>query len=159
MAISKLSLMREEVLRLVRQNDGKLSVSDVKARLGNPDVACSSMVDYMEFNSKVIYTKKIGTKRMLFLNRRTQAADGVPLTEVDCGLMARFNLDILDFKILEAPESESSYGLADRLKVLENQVVARVERSIPLKFKVAKFQEAQEISHHFLINHLPRVLT
>ncbi len=83
---------------------------------------------------------KIWEKRQIYLPEDCPKEEFEPVLLIDIRskLMRKFALDELDARLLEQVKGdEPPRELAERFRVLENQIKLRIQTSIPTKFEVA----------------------
>ena len=140
---------QEEVLDIVTKYPGA-SVSKLAKILGVPSGTGLDRINRLEAGHWLKSSKRetVGQERRVWLleDFPAEEAECVPVLGVKAKLMKKFSLDLLDFDILEQVKGNEPFReLAERFKEVENQMRARLERSIPAKFEVGTFQEAKAL--------------
>lgn len=139
----KFKPVQKLILAVIIKYDGRLTIAEVAKKFEISVNVVHYHIIILE-RLGLIGRVKAGKKKILFSLASEPKNNGKTLekTEVDCELMERFNLDALDFRLLDEVNGDESFQeLAEKFKVVANQIEARIERSLPAKFEAAtKFE-------------------
>ncbi len=126
---NSLKPIQKAILEVVEKYPG-LSIKEFASKLRKSFYVIWNNVNVLEYRLGLLESCKRKGVRQVYLKNRAP--------------MGKFALDELEVRLLEEVNGDEPFQeLAEKFKVVANQIEARIERSIPFKFEVVTFGEAK----------------